>query len=476
MVLARELSLEQIRAISAQTSTTLEFFVHGALCVSYSGQCYISHAHTGRSANRGECAQLCRLPWSLEDATGRVLERNKHLLSLKDMNQSSNLDALIDAGITSFKIEGRLKDLAYVKNVTAHYRQALDKILDARPELGRASSGHCSYTFTPQPEKSFNRGATDYFLHGRQPDIASWRSPKFIGTEIGTVASLNRQSLTFKGMTTIANGDGLCFFDRQEQLVGFRINRADGAELFPGEMPQGLEVGTVLYRNGDRAFDKQLEKTTASRRIPIDLSFSETAQGFALTLEDEDGLRARVTLDHEKTPAQKPEQAHAAIHDALSKLGNTIFAARKLQITLSAPYFIAASTLNALRRSAVEQLENARLSAYQRPAKQQPQVASFPVSELGYLGNVANRLARAFYRKHGVERIDDAYECNHETGEVSLMITRHCLRYSMGQCPKETRSALKGVLTLVGDKQQRLRLRFDCKRCEMHVVGQLKPR
>jgi putative protease len=477
VVLARELTLEDIRNIAAQTTVALEFFIHGALCVSYSGQCYISHAQTGRSANRGECAQLCRLPYAVEDASGQTLARNQHLLSLKDMNQSANLSELIDAGITSFKIEGRLKDLGYVKNVTAHYRRELDRILDARPELGRASHGRCHFAFEPQPTKSFNRGATDYFLHGRQPDITSFRTPKFTGEAIGKVTDVKRDRLTIDGSTEIHNGDGLCFFDRNDQLIGFRVNRAEGAQLIPGDMPEGLEAGTILFRNGDLAFDKQLEKPTATRRIAVDMTLRDTAKGFELTLVDEAGIHASAQIELAHEPARQPEQAFDTMRVQLAKLGNTRFAARDIRLELDQACFIAASTLNGLRREAIEALEQTRQAAWQRPERKAPASGDFPfpAKDLSYLGNVANRLARDFYQKHGVEHIADAYECNREAGPVSLMITKHCLRYSLGQCPKEVKGKSQGPLTLVGDNQQRWRLRFDCKRCEMHVIGQLRP-
>jgi collagenase-like PrtC family protease len=477
VVLARELSLEHIRTIADQTSCTLEFFIHGALCVSYSGQCNLSYAETGRSANRGECAQLCRLPYSLETADGKVIARDQHLLSLKDMNQTSNLQQLIAAGVSSFKIEGRLKDLSYVKNVTAHYRQQLDRILEQQPELARASSGRVQYGFQPQPEKSFNRGATDYFLHGRQHDIANWRTPKFIGENIGKVAAITHNSLTLQGETGIANGDGLCFFNARQQLVGLRINRADGARLYPNEMPADLLVGTELYRNGDSTFEKQLEKAVTTRRILLDLCFSETATGFALDLCDEDGVRAHAEIEHAKIPALKPEQALDTIREQLGKLGATLFSARECRITLEQAYFVATSTLNALRREAVSLLEQARLDAYCRPEKIAPSEPAphYPQTTLGYLGNVSNHLARQFYQKHGVTQIADAYECERENGTVSLMVTKHCLRHSLGQCPKEGKPELKGTLTLVDGRQQRHTLRFDCKQCEMHVMGQLRP-
>ena len=473
VVLARELTLEQIKAIAQQTSSTLEFFIHGALCVSYSGQCYISQAQTGRSANRGECAQLCRLPYTLEDSAGQSLGAAQHLMSLKDMNQSANLDALIDAGITSFKIEGRLKDLGYVKNVTAYYRQALDRILEQCPELGRASGGHSTFSFTPDPDKSFNRGATDYFVRGRQADIGSWKSPKFCGTPIGAVRAIGRQSLTLDTNADMANGDGLCFFNRQQQLVGFRINRVAGAELFPAQMPEGLEVGSRLMRNGDRRFEQLLEKPSAERRIALDLTLSSNAEGLVLDLVDEDGIGARVAIADAKEPARQPEHALAALESGLRKLGTTHFVARRVLLTLDQPYFVSAATLNGLRRAAVEQLENARRAAYCRPLRATPQQPTprYPLTALSYLGNVSNRLARAFYQRHGVTAIAPAFETERPSGPSSLMITRHCLRYSLGQCPKQGKPTLKGALTLVGDHQQRYQLHFDCKRCEMHVIG-----
>ena len=283
------------------------------------------------------------------------------------MNQSHNLEALIDAGITSFKIEGRLKDLSYVKNVTAHYRQLLDQILDARSELTRASSGRVEHFFQPQPEKSFNRGATDYFLHGRQPDIVNLRTPKFIGEAIGKVAKCSNKSLEIDNDTPIENGDGLCFFDANQQLVGFRINRAAGRELFLHEIPTGLLPGTLLYRNGDTRFDKQMEKPSAKRRIRVDLTFSATENGFALSLCDEDGICANAEMTQNKDLAQKPEQALTTIREQISKLGGSDFAVRKIEINLPQVFFIASSALNALRREAISQLEIARLTHYQRP-------------------------------------------------------------------------------------------------------------
>ena len=483
LVLARELSLPQIRRIAADTEVTLEFFVHGALCVAYSGQCYISHAHTERSANRGECSQACRLPYSLEDESGLTLAADKHLLSMKDNDQSANLRELIAAGIRSFKIEGRLKDLSYVKNITAHYRNLLDEIIehDDVSGLRRASSGRCRFLFTPQPEKTFNRGATDYFVHGRNSDIGAFDTPKFAGEEVGKVGVVDRDWFELDTDAALNNGDGLSYFDAEQELTGMRINRVErGAQrnllrLFPHIMPESLATGCLLYRNRDQSFERALERKSAERRIGASLHLSETATGLALRLCDEDGVVAVAELAHEKQAAQHAERALASLRENLGKLGGSDFRADEIVLELSQPWFLPAAAVNALRRAAVAALEQARRAAYRRPpraAAVEPP-APYPENELTYLGNVFNAQARAFYTRHGVSLIDDAYECNGETGDVSLMITKHCLRYDFNLCPKEVKGLRPTPMTLVNGKS-RLTLRFDCKKCEMHVVGKLK--
>jgi putative protease len=475
IVLARELSLDEIRAIAAQTRATLEFFVHGALCVSYSGQCTISHAFTGRSANRGECAQMCRLPYTLADAGGEVVAHDRHLLSLKDNDQSANLRALAEAGIRSFKIEGRLKDLSYVKNVTAHYRRLLDGIMADSPQYQAASSGRCTYTFEPRPEKTFNRGATDYFVQGRQGDIAAFDTPKFAGEPVGEVAAVGPNWLDVTGNAAFHNGDGLSWFDDHQELAGLRVNRAEGRRLFVTSMPPGLARGTTLYRNHDQEFERLLEKKSADRRIGVRLRLAETADGFALRLTDTDGIAAEAVMAHAKEPAQNAERALATLRENLAKLGNTIYEALSVDLELSQPWFIPAAAINALRRDAVAQLDAARAKAYQRPpraAAAEPP-APYPNDELTYLGNVFNRKAREFYEKHGVTLIADAFESDRETGVVSLMITRHCLRYSFDLCPKQHKGIRPEPMTLM-QGNEKLTLRFDCKRCEMHVEGKLR--
>jgi putative protease len=475
IVLARELALNDIRTIAAGTTATLEFFVHGALCVAFSGQCYISHAHTGRSANRGDCSQACRLPYTLADQYGGIVAHERHLLSMKDNDQSANLRALAEAGIRSFKIEGRLKDLSYVKNITAHYRQLIDGIIAEGGDYLRSSSGQSTFTFEPRPEKTFNRGATDYFVNGRQADIGAFESPGFSGEPIGSVTAVAGDHFEVHSAETFHNGDGFSYFGDHHELAGLRINRADGRRLYPAIMPDDLRVGSELYRNHDQEFERLLEKRSAERRIRVDLQFEETPNGFALRLVDEDGIFATATVATAKEPAVNAEPALNNIRQQLGKLGNTIFAAGAISLDISAAWFIPASTLNGLRRSAVEQLEAARRAAWQRPlrlAAVEPPVP-YPEADLTYLANVYNAAARAFYARHGVGMTTDAYEANREIGEVSLMITKHCLRYSFNLCPKEVKGIRPDPMTLINGKEK-LTLRFDCKACEMHVVGKLR--
>jgi putative protease len=475
VVLARELSLAQIREISAATNVQLEFFIHGALCVSYSGQCNISHARTGRSANRGECAQLCRLPCSLQKPDGEVLVADSHLLSLKDMDQTDNLEALIEAGIRSFKIEGRLKGLDYVKNVTAWYRQKLDAILDSRSDLVASSAGRCSFSFTPDPKKSFNRGSTDYFLHGRQPGIDSTKSPKYVGEPLGRVTRVTKDGIEIDGkLVSLNNGDGLGFFKPNNELVGMRLNKVEGKQLLLSERMPGLKVGTEIYRNHDQAFSKMLEKTSADRRIRVDMVLAECDEGLRLTLTDEQGISAAVALPCDKQPADNPERALQQARDQLGKLGNTLFVARKIELAFTHPLFVAASMLNGLRRDAIAALEAARLASYQRPERRIAlRDVHYPQHRLSYLGNVLNSAAEQFFREHGVERIAPAYEANKEEREVVLMITKHCIRYSQNLCPNEVPGLKAEPLELKMGKDT-FRLRFDCHRCEMHVMGSLK--
>ena len=469
VVLARELSLNEIRRISEATTVPLEVFVHGALCVSYSGQCYLSAALSGRSANRGECAQYCRLPYTMVDATGTEIVTHKHLLSLKDMNRSDQLEALLDAGVSSLKIEGRLKDVGYVKNITAYYRKKLDAVLSRRPEYRRASAGRSTYTFEPVAEKSFNRGFTPFLVEGRTADITAFNTPKSLGEPVGTVKEIKGNSFTVAGLKQLSNGDGLVFFNRKGELEGFRVNRVEANRVFPLDMPQ-LTPKTPLYRNFDQAFDKLLAKPSAERKLSVEIEFLDNPFGFTLCMEDETGARIMLTEPFAKELARRERQDN--IRTQLSKLGNTPFEASKVVVGLSENWFVPSSLLADMRRRGVEKLLEARRARYPRETvkRVQPSVSiPFPERQLTYLGNVANGKARSFYQDHGVEQIDPAFELSPRK-DVPLMFTKHCLRYSMGWCPtyQKDKSPYKEPYYLLY-KDTRLRLQFDCKHCQMLV-------
>lgn len=471
VVLARELSLEEIKKIhDICPDTLLEVFIHGALCVSYSGQCYVSQACYGRSANRGECAQFCRLAFDLVDSNGKTIEQNKHLLSLKDMNQSDNLEALLDAGATSLKIEGRLKDVSYVKNVTAYYRQKLDSIFKYRKEYVRASSGTVKTTFTPQLDKSFSRGFTDYFLRGRNPGIFSFSTPKSLGEEVGTVKEIRGNYFTVAGVKSFSNGDGLCYIDDNGRLQGFRVNRVENNKLFPQEMPR-LKPKTRLYRNFDQEFDKLMQKKSAERKIAVDICLTENNFGFTLNINDENENSVSLTLQREKEPARTPQTDN--LRNQLGKLGNTPFEARDIKIDLSDNWFIPASELSELRRNAVERLLELRKINYRQEIfRLKESKSSFPVSTLTYLGNVMNSSAAEFYKNHGVLKVMPAFE-KEQPKDAVLMFCKHCIRYSMGWCPvhHKVRSPFREPYYLVSSDGRRFRLEFDCKQCQMKVFA-----
>ena len=480
VVLARELGLSQIRDVAAHTNMQLEFFIHGALCVAYSGLCNLSHSFSNRSANRGECSQMCRLPGNLKTRQGDVLAQNEHLLSLKDNNQTENLEALIDAGIRSFKIEGRLKDLSYVKNVTAHYRQKLDAIMARRPEFKASSHGRCEHSFTPDPEKTFNRGSTDYFVNERSQGIKDFRSPKYIGEEVGKVVSIGKDFIQVSSTHEFNNGDGLAFFpanfamakQSDDKLQGLRVNRAEGLKLHILQVPKDLKVGMTLYRNHNQAFEALLSKESSKRIIGVDLRLSDTQDGLALTLTDIYGLTATVNLTVEKTPATDVDKTLQNTRTQLGKFGNTDFVARSISIDTAQAWFLPASVLNGLRRDGVAALEAARMQGYVRPLPwKHNQDAVYPVKHLSYLGNVANEKAKDFYQRHGVIEIQDTYEKNGVTEDVPLMITKHCLRFNFNLCPKEVPGIKADPMVLeIGNDV--LKLVFDCPKCEMMVVGE----
>lgn len=495
LVLARELNLQQIRAIAAETDAAIEFFIHGALCVAFSGQCNISHAQTGRSANRGDCSQACRLPYTLKDDQGRVVAFEKHLLSMKDNNQTANLRDLVDAGVRSFKIEGRYKDMGYVKNITAHYRKELDAILEDRPDLARASSGRTQHFFVPDPDKTFHRGSTDYFVSDRKIDIGAFDSPTFTGLPVGVVEKVGKRDLMVVTEVPLTNGDGLNVLVKRE-VLGFRANIAeprgefeeDGQTRYryrvePNEMPEGLHKlrpNHPLSRNLDHNWQQALQRTSSERRVAVQWQAVLTEQRLALSVTSEEGITVQVALDGPFGAANKPQQALDQLHDLLGQLGTTQYHAEAIELDAPQAYFIPNSQLKALRREAIEALTEARVKAHPRGSRKAetspPPV--YPEAHLSFLANVYNQKARDFYHRHGVKLIDAAFEAHEEHGDVPVMITKHCLRFSFNLCPKQAKG-VTGVRTKVAPMQlihgdEVLTLKFDCKPCEMHVVGRMK--
>ena len=458
IVMARELSLEQIRDIhEAVPEVRLEAFVHGALCVSYSGRCYASEYCFGRSANRGECAQFCRLPFSLQDAKGHTLIKDKYLLSLKDMNRQKYLEEMLDAGVQSFKIEGRLKDISYVKNVTASYRQALDAIMKRRPEFVRSSFGTSTYTFTPDLSRSFSRGNTNYFLKGRTNDLASPDTPKSRGREVGRVKEIRNGLIIVSSTETFSNGDGLCFLDAEGRLQGFRVNRAEGNHLYPASMPN-VRKGDLLWRSFDQQWERLMSGQTAERRISARFLLEETEQGFRLTFSAEDGTQNSEDFAAEHQPARTDQTA--SIRDVLSKLGDTPYVCTDVEVRFSQPWFIPRSILAEWRRSLTSSLsprqgeERFEKSEYSKNAKCSQNSKYSEYSESSSLGK-----------------------------EVPpLMTCRFCLRHAWGMCKKESarHEMVNGKLSngkwdeplyLVLGDGRRFRLDFDCKNCEMRVLA-----
>jgi len=470
-ILARELSLDEIRAIrTAAPHIELECFVHGALCVCYSGQCYLSYAWGGRSGNRGQCAQPCRKPYTLVDADGRVLDRRRHLLSVRDLNLSDHLPALVTAGVSSFKIEGRLKDRTYVANVVAHYRRRLDEAL-AAAGLARASSGLSRPGFAPDPAKTFNRGFTTYFLGGRTSPIGSPETPKMTGEPLGKVRRAAAASFTLDTGASLHPGDGLCFFDRQGRLRGTIVNAASGCTVTPAEMG-GIVPGTTVYRNHDHEFLGRVRKSRPVRRIRVALELRTPGEGVSLTATDEDSNTACAMLPGVPVPAENPTGTLATIRRQLEKTGGTDFACTEVAIACEPVPFLPVATLNALRREVLDRLTAVRSTARPRFAGPiVPNDTPFPERELTYLGNVLNRQAEAFYRRHGVESIEPAAESGRDLRGRRVMTTRYCLKHERGECPVHDAAAARPrePLALLDAGGRRLELRFDCARCRMEV-------
>ena len=487
VVLARELSLEEIRNIHRRVpQTELEVFVHGALCVSYSGVCYASEYCFGRSANRGACAQFCRMKFDLTDKDGNEIINQAHLLSLKDMCRIDSLEQLADAGVTSFKIEGRLKDINYVRNVTAAYNKQLNEIISRRgSEYERASSGVCDIRFTPNLNKTFNRGFTDYFLNGRTSDLASFYTPKAMGEYVGKVKEIRGNSFNVAGTTSFANGDGLCFINSNNELEGFRINRAEGNRLFPLRMPRGLRKGIALYRNSDQLFEKELNGDNVQRKLGIRINIKASAEGLHIEAKTcDEKLHINLQKDISLEKAQKSQVDN--IKRQISKFGNTIFTVEDVIVEpTDFPWFIPNSILAEIRRQATDELMGrlSEMSENQKDTKTKDQAQQLPDNGKGsfhsissyqhpYMYNIANRLAHSFYEQEGMSDITPAFEIRKPSSPL-VMQCRYCLRHELGQCKKSHKQSglLKEPLHLRLADGRTFRLEFDCKKCQMNIYA-----
>lgn len=474
VVLARELNLDQVREISEATDVELEFFVSGALCVSFSGNCYMSIAGGERSANRGSCAQNCRLPYQLIDGTGTTLIESSHLLSIKDLDLSDQLPNLIEAGVTSFKIEGRLKDIVYVKNNTSFLRKKLDSFLEANTDkYQKASSGRTFYNFEPEMDRSFNRGYTDYFVNKRKEKIGSWESPKSQGQLIGTLLEVRANGYVIENFEKLNNGDGLYFINEQGEPDGAQINIIINDLVVPNTF-KSLPVGTVIYRNSDAEFNKMVEKeNSAVRKIGVSLHFTETVNGFQLLAIDEDGHQSAMSFDTAKEIAKSQDSVIPNIKKNLAKTGNTPFIVDELEVEFTNNWFLPISKVNEMRREVLEKLVDIRVKEYHREEFQITKTDHpYPVQTLDYTFNVSNKMARAFYKRHGVTEIEKAFELQWDPGKARVMTTKYCVKYELGKCARFQRDTmgekLVEPLTLKHGENE-YKLKFNCKPCEMEI-------
>lgn len=473
VVLARELSLNQIREIRKQTQLSLEFFIHGALCTCFSGQCYLSHYATGRSGNRGECSQMCRHKYTLTDSTGNIIVNDRFLLSLKDLNLSHNIENLIEAGIGSFKIEGRLKGPEYVKNITAYYRKIIDSLIIERSDIERSSYGKSYISFNPNPDKSFNRGFTDYFIKSDKQKIAGIYSPKSQGEAIGTVSESTYGWFIIDTQHSISNGDGMCFFNENNELEGFRVNKTEGKKVFPN--PRILiSKGTNIFRNLDLQFEQQLEKSKNCRKLEVDMFLSETPSGICLQMIDEQDIEVEVTTDIEKQKAREPEKQNQLIIQQLGKLGDSMYTQRKILISFNSPLFIPSNTINKLRREACDRLTQKRIESYSR--EERKLIANntpYFRNEVSYEENISNSKAEAFYRRHGVSKIDKAFELKPKKACQLLMTTKYCIRKELGLCLLDNigMQNTKNTNLFIEDNTGKYRIDFDCSECQMKIYS-----
>jgi collagenase-like PrtC family protease len=473
VVLARELNLHQIKEISTATDVELEFFVTGALCVSFSGNCYMSVANGERSANRGSCAQNCRLPYNLIDGHGETLIKNTHLLSIKDFDVSNEIPNLVEAGVCSFKIEGRLKDIVYVKNNVSYLRQKLDAFLEENDKYTKASSGKCTFTFDSALNRTFNRGYTDYFVNERHNTIGSWESPKSKGQYIGKLIRTVGNAYEIENGHVLNNGDGLCYINENNEADGIYVNKVENGLAYPNVLKE-LAAGTFIYRNNDAAFIKIVEREdSAIRKISTSLLLFENETGFELLATDEDGNVSAVHLVHPKEQTKNNQSIEENIKAQLAKTGFTPYTADEITVQFSDNWFLPISKINEMRRTVYEQLSEIRLKNYKREERKIEKTSHpYPVEKLDFMYNVSNKLARKFYERHGVTEIEKAFELQWDPGKSRVMTTKYCIKYELAKCPKYHKDTMETKLKeplVLKQGELEYKLKFNCKPCEMEI-------
>nr|WP_315256048.1 U32 family peptidase [uncultured Flavobacterium sp.] len=473
VVLARELNLHQIKEISTATDVELEFFVTGALCVSFSGNCYMSVANGERSANRGSCAQNCRLPYNLIDGHGETLIKSTHLLSIKDFDVSNEIPNLVEAGVCSFKIEGRLKDIVYVKNNVSYLRQKLDAFLEDNDKYTKASSGKCTFTFDSALNRTFNRGYTDYFVNERHDTIGSWESPKSKGQYIGKLIKTIGNAYEIENGNVLNNGDGLCYINDNNEAEGIYVNKAENGLAYPNVLKE-IKDGTFIYRNNDAAFIKIVEREdSAVRKISTSLLLFEIETGFELLATDEDGNVSTVQLVHPKEQTKNNQSIEENIKTQLAKTGFTPYTADEITIQFSDNWFLPISKINEMRRTVYEQLTETRLKNYKREERKIEKTSHpYPEEKLDFMYNVSNKLARKFYERHGVTEIEKAFELQWDPGKSRVMTTKYCIKYELAKCPKYHKDTMETKLKeplVLKQGELEYKLKFNCKPCEMEI-------
>jgi len=467
IILARELSLEQINKISLSVNAELEFFIHGALCVCLSGQCYLSQSMCGRSANRGECSQPCRIQYSLVDKDGKVIVADKHLLSIRDLNLSAYLNDLITAGIKSFKIEGRLKDIVYVKNITAYYRQKLDSIIDNNSSLERSSAGKSIIQFEPDPDRTFNRGYTSYFIKGKDKDLSAINSPKSIGKLLGNVSHIDKKSFTINTPENIINGDGLCFFNKAGTLLGMNVNKIEKKTIFTKNL-ENIRIGLQIYRNYDHAFNNKIKKE-CSRQISAAMTINETKSGLMITAIDENNITATLEATFENSTEDHIDNISELIKKQFSKSGGTIFSIKEVNVNFNIPYFLSVSAINDLRRKLLTMLEQERLNKFLKIKSENIKTKNILSNkQLSYKSNIVNKLSEKFYKDLGAEEIEPGIELQNNLTGKSLMTCKYCIKDELGFCHRNSDDSIEEPLYLV-HQNKKYKLIFNCKECFMEI-------